>query len=157
MKQLISKKINTNIRAKIASIFLMTMIFVSMFGLSFDISNAAATGLVPCNPTYGGSATADLTDPCGWEQLVALGQNILNYAIVLMAILSVAGIAYAGFLYVTAMGDSGKIKKAHGIFTKIIWGIFFVLGAYLIVNTLLKGLGFNENKDASGWFQSFLI
>ncbi len=154
-------KINTRTIARFTSVFLMLMIFVSMFGLSFNISNAAATGLVPCNPTFSGTsgstANADLTDPCGWEQLVALGQNILNYAIVLMAILSVAGIAYAGFLYVTAMGDSSKIKKAHGIFTKIIWGIFFVLGAYLIVNTLLKGLGFNENKDATGWFQSFLI
>lgn len=131
------------------SFFILSILVVSFFGLSFNISEAA--GIVPCNPQYS-DGTSSLTDPCGWEQLVKLGQNILDYAIVLMAILSVVGIAYAGFLYLSSGGDGGKIKKAHGIFAKIIWGIIFVLGAYLIVKTLLTGLGYGQNG-----FESFLI
>ncbi len=150
-----SRENEKNKSTSLSSVFnsaIFAILTLSLFIIPFGLLEAATSGIVPCNPTFNASdstGVAALTDNCGWEQLIALGQNILNYAIVLMALLSVVGIAYAGFLYMSSGGDSGKIKKAHGIFTKIIWGMVFVLGAYLIVKTLLAGLGYGQNGFTS--------
>lgn len=136
---------------KIISIIFAVVVLISPSLAKADFS------IVPCNPKFYSNSDVkgvNLSDDCGWEQLVAMGQNVINYSVVLMAILSVIGIAYAGFLYVTANGNSGQITKAHGIFIKIIWGIIFVLGAWLIVNTILKGLGYGKGEDTS--YKSFL-
>ena len=144
--------------------FLATIASLIIFMSPVMVMSATVTQIVPCNPSFSGGSSSssgsnsssasggNLSDECGWEQLVKMGQNIIDYSVILMAILSVIGIAYAGFLYITAQGNGSQISKAHGIFTKIIWGIVFVLGAWLIVNTILKGLEYGQNG-----FKSFLI
>lgn len=89
-------------------------------------------------------------DKCGWEQLIEMGQNIINAAVYLVAILSVISIAYAGYLYVTSGGSDSQIKKAHEVFGKVIWGIFLTLGAWLIVHEVLKYLGVGDSFSLLG-------
>jgi len=48
--------------------------------------------------------------------------------------------SYAGFLYVTAGGNTGKIQKAHDIFKDVAVGFLIVLSAWLIVNTIVSPL-----------------
>jgi hypothetical protein len=91
-------------------------------------------------PNCGGNNGA-----CGYDDLIKLGQNVLTWSIYLVALCSVAAIAYAGFLYLTSGGDSGKISKAHGIFITVIWGIVITLGAYLIVKSVLGWLGVKQD------------
>lgn len=45
-------------------------------------------------------------------------------------------IIYAGFLYVTARGDTGKIKTAHKAFLNAIIGAAILLGAWVIVQII---------------------
>lgn len=82
---------------------------------------------------------------CGWEDLLVLIDNVMRFAVYISASLSAIAFAYAGFLYMTAFGKSGKIEQAHGIFSKTLVGIFFVLCAYLLVALVLKSLGVNPN------------
>lgn len=85
--------------------------------------------LVPIVPQCGSS--------CGWNDLVKMGQNIIQDAVVLVAMAAVISITYAGYLYATAGGNEGQIKKAHEVFSKVVWGIFLTLGAWLIVYSIL--------------------
>jgi hypothetical protein len=78
---------------------------------------------------------------CGWKDLIFLINTAIKFMVFIAASLSAIAFAYAGFLYMTAFGQSGKIEQAHGIFSKTITGIFFVLIGWLLVATILKVLG----------------
>ncbi len=80
---------------------------------------------------------------CGWDDLVELAQVIIRFILGISIPIAAAMFAYAGFTYLTAAGDPGKIKKAHGIFQNVFWGFVLILSAWLIINLLttffLKG------------------
>lgn len=104
-----------------------------------------AAGFVSIVPDCVGSFGSDqVPGQCGWEDLIKMGQNIINDAVYLVAILSVISVAYAGYLYVTSGGNDSQIKKAHEVFGKVVWGIFLTLGAWLIVHEVLKYLGVTD-------------
>jgi hypothetical protein len=89
----------------------------------------AAQILVPIVPNCNTS--------CGWNDLIQVGQNVIQDAVVFVAMAAVLSITYAGYLYATAGGSDSQIKKAHEVFGKVVWGIFFTLGAWLLVYTIL--------------------
>jgi hypothetical protein len=78
---------------------------------------------------------------CGWRDIILLINRIIKFMVYIAASLSAVAFAYAGFLYMTAFGSSGKIEQAHGIFKKTFMGILFVLMGWLLVSTLLTVLG----------------
>lgn len=69
--------------------------------------------------------------------LVTLADNIVKFAIFAGTLVATLMFLYAGFLYVTASADSGNIDKAKKIFTDALIGFVFILGAWLIIDTLL--------------------
>lgn len=103
--------------------------------------------IVPCGiDTTGMSATDKAKIPAGYDQscdfnkLIQLANNIISAFIYLAVLVAVAMFAYAGWLYLTSAGDTGKMKQAHTIFTNAAIGFIFVLGAWLIVTLILKSL-----------------
>lgn len=139
------KKILTSAIAKKSAVYITaSVILFSIFALPiFALAWSPGDPIVPnqCYTNTGG---------CGWNDLMEMGQNIMYFAIYLMTICAVVAIAYAGFLYASAGGSDSQISKAHGIFTKVIWGIFFVLGAWLIVQTILTLLGVQDGFSLLG-------
>src|SRR3989338_11553358 len=99
---------------------------------------------VPGNPVVPCGNTVDdngkITDPCNFSCLVVLGDNIVSFFIYLAVLVAVAMFAYAGFLYLASVGDVGKMKEAHTIFTNAAYGFIFVLGAWLLVSIILGAL-----------------
>jgi hypothetical protein len=81
---------------------------------------------------------------CGFNDFVMLGQNFLKWAIYLAALGAIVAIIYAGWLYLSSAGNSSKISKAHGIFGKAIAGIIITMAAWLIVKSILTGLGVGD-------------
>lgn len=77
------------------------------------------------------------------EQLVAaILKLVYQVGLPLIAVMFV----YAGFLYVTAQGDTGQISKAHSAFKYTVIGAAIVLGAAVIstiIEGTIKGLGAN--------------
>ncbi|MFC1614969.1 hypothetical protein ACFL22_00195 [Patescibacteria group bacterium] len=95
----------------------------------------AANGLIPCD---------GVNVKCTFDMLVQLVQNIIEFIITASPFVAAVAFAYAGWMYITAGGDTGQIKKAHGIFTSVAVGFIIILSAWLIVKAILVGLGAQE-------------
>jgi hypothetical protein len=94
-----------------------------------------SAGLVPCDGP-----------DCNWSHFLDLIKKVINFAVSLGIAFSAIIFAWAGWLYMSSGGDEGKVKEAHGIFTKMLWGFLFALGAYLIVQLILTSLGANTSN-----------
>lgn len=77
---------------------------------------------------------------CGWGGFFALVQNILKLGIVFAIFLAVLMFAYAGFLWVTNPASPSNKEKGREVLMQTIIGLVVVLGAWLIVNTVLVAL-----------------
>lgn len=77
---------------------------------------------------------------CGWPHFLNLINRIMKYLIFISASIGVLMFAYAGFLYLTAFGEMGKVEQAHKIFSTTITGIVIIMIAWLIVATILNVL-----------------
>jgi len=78
---------------------------------------------------------------CGFGDVIALIQRIIEYIFVLILPIAAIVIAYVGFLYLTSGGDSGKKTKAKAAMLSLLKGIILVMAAWLIVKTILVTLG----------------
>lgn len=98
-----------------------------MFGAVFV---AEAQSLIPC------------TGPdCNFEKFIQLIQNVIDFLLVSIAVpLAMILFAYAGWLYMSASGDPGKITQGHTIFKNVLIGLVIALAAWLVVSTISKAL-----------------
>ena len=107
---------------------LIALTFTTVPLLAFANSHEIIQGgLVPCDGL-----------DCDWEDFVQLANNIIRFLISVILIGSVGVFAYAGFRYMTALGDEQKIKQAHEMFKKVVWGLILALVAWLLVDVLLS-------------------
>ncbi len=123
------------------------LILLALFLLSAPLLGLAAwnpaASLVPsCNSTLGTRADGSYgyTDECNWAYLLALANNILQFLVFLAVPIAAICFAYAGWLYLSAMGNSGQISRAHSIFLNVFIGLVIVLVAWLVVDELFKAL-----------------
>lgn len=77
---------------------------------------------------------------CGFDKLMGVARNIVNFAILIAAPLSAIAFMWAGVLYFSAAGNEGQIKKAHEIFKKVLIGFIIVLSAWLVVSVIVNTL-----------------
>lgn len=97
----------------LSAIFLPTFVF--------------AQGLVPC------------TDDCNFNDLITLIGNVLRYLIYMVATpIAAIMFAIAGYYYLTAGEDAGKVKKAHDIFISVLWGFGIMLIAWALVSFIFN-------------------
>ena len=71
---------------------------------------------------------------------------VINFLLDFLALGVLTMFVYGGFMYTTAMGDSGKQKKARGIITSSIVGFFLVIISFALVATIIAATrpGVNE-------------
>jgi len=107
------------------------------FVFAFPLVGLAQSGggLVTCKR---GGKYCTLTELIGPGGLLAV---IVNFIVTLAVAVSVFGIVYAGFLYLTAGGNTGKIKKGHEVITMTIIGFLIVLLTYELLQVLYTTLG----------------
>lgn len=105
----------------------------------------ATKALVPCGTlthpedavdSEGKPIGGTISNPCGWNDLIKLVNNVANYLIILGASVATIAFAYAGFLMMTAAGEMSKIEKAKSIFGKVLVGFLLMLAAWLIVHAI---------------------
>jgi len=104
------------------------------------------TGPGTTNPT--GPGTTNPTGPLGvqfeitnlfrvGDNLYDLVENIVNKIILpIGGVLCVLAFIYAGFIYVTAGGDTAKIKTAHNALLYASVGTAVLLGAWVIASAI---------------------
>lgn len=83
-----------------------------------------------------GSGTSDI-----WSFLV----KVLQAAAKIGGVVAALAIMWAGFLYVTAQGDEGKITQAHLAFRWAITGTLLMLGATVFADAICQAI-----KDTAG-------
>jgi hypothetical protein len=94
------------------------------------VNDTAPYGIVPCG---------DEDEPaCNICYLGSLAQESLNFAVYFTVFVATLLFVFAGFKYITAGGDTGKISDATSIFGKVIVGLIIVLVAWLVVDTIMK-------------------
>ena len=111
------------------------------------VSKYIKNGLFAFSPFTGQilPSCADAATPsCKWPDLIILGNNIIDFLLTISVSLAAISFAYAGFLYMTAGGDTGTIQ-AHEILWKVVIGIVVSLGAWLIVHFIIVQLGVNTS------------
>ncbi len=88
------------------------------------------------------------TDPCKLvDVFTAIGKFIDFVAFRLLTPLAIIALAYAGILMISGASNPGQVGKAKDIIYYTIIGILFVFGAYVIINTVTKGLA-NRAADS---------
>jgi len=125
----------------------MSVLTLFVFGVVLAPHIVFAQGLVPCgNPGQG---------ECDFGALVELIRRIIEFIVTLSVFVATGLFAWAGVLYFTAGGDTGKIDKAHKIFYSVAIGFVIILISWLVVDTILKtltGKGIDEvGRDATGY------
>ena len=99
-------------------------------------------GLVPCGSPG--------QEPCTTNHVVAFANNLITWLISILGVIAVIALIITGFKLVTSAGNPGAWADAKEMFTNIVIGIIIILAAWLVVDTILKGLtneGLNERTD----------
>ena len=115
------------------------VVFTSFLFLAPSLFVFAQGGLVPCDGSN-----------CDFNALITLVQNIINFLLLVAAPIAAIMFAWAGFLYLSARGNSGQISKAHDIFWNVLWGLVIALAAWLIINTITNALLKNSGASLLG-------
>lgn len=89
-------------------------------------------------------------DICNLSDLTALLQKLLEWVFMFATFIVVIMFMYAGFLLISAGGDTSKIQKAKTIFKRVIIGFIIMFIAVLSVRQLLITIGVNP------FFQSII-
>lgn len=66
--------------------------------------------------------------------------NIIAVLLSVLGIIFVVLVVYAGFLYLTAMGEGEKVKKAKTLLTQSIIGLIIIVAAYAIASFVIDAL-----------------
>lgn len=131
-----------NFKSFLVALLLTVGIFSFFFIPAIAVYSADSPGLVPCG--------VDPNDECGFDHIFRLINNVINFISINMVLpLAAIMFAYAGFLLVTSGGSSEKKSKATKIFTHVAIGLVIFLGAFLIVQGVLKLAGYNTEIN---WF-----
>lgn len=100
--------------------------------------------LVPCNNTPDDKGAIASADECNFYSLMTLIYNVIQFILFAMVVpIAAIMFAYAGFLMVTSGGSPEAKTKAKGIFTSVVFGLIIAIAAWLIINTILRIVGFD--------------
>jgi len=108
---------------------------VLLFGFLFGVGLVEAQG----GPGPGGFVTCDGRD-CDQCNLVEMGNTIIKWLFGIIFLIFAGLMAVAGLGLVTSGGNQSALEAAKSKFTNGIIGILIVMSAWLIVDTLIRGL-----------------
>ncbi len=128
---------------------ILNIIFVlSIFFMPFFVHAQAVNGDINAESVasaYKSLVRCKTVDKCTWVELQETLNRVKNYGFQLVVVMSVFFIVYAGGLYLTSMGNSGKIEQAKNIISNVVIGFFLASAGWLIVSAILKTLEVNSD------------
>ena len=106
--------------------FLMIVFLLLLFA-----APASAAGLVPCGTT----ANPRMCTVCDFFKLI---QNIINFFLFVSVPLVTLAAIYIAFLFMFSGGSPKRIEDAKSKLWLVVWGIFWIFGSWLVLNTVLN-------------------
>jgi hypothetical protein len=77
---------------------------------------------------------------CDFADLITLARNLITALVMISTFLAAAAFAYAGMLLLSSGGSEGKKDQAKKVFTKVLIGYLWILGAWVLVYTISRVL-----------------
>ena len=77
---------------------------------------------------------------CNFSSLIALAKALITDLVIISTFLAVASFAYAGIVLLSSGGNTSARTKAQGIFTNVLIGYLWILGAWVVVYTITSVL-----------------
>ncbi len=106
--------------------------------------------IVPCCGAQACVVNGVSLPACSFCHIAQLAQNVINAGIYVAVFLSAILFAYAGWKYITASGKPEAASEAKKIFWTVGVGLLLILGAWLIVDLIMKTL-VNESALFGPW------
>lgn len=116
---------------KIAPACLLVGTLLVAAPVSAQITNTIKSGLEKAAPQEYTKSNTNL------QQIVA---GLIQAALSLVGVLLLIMLIYAGFLWMTAQGESKQVDKAKGIIRDAVVGLIIIFAAYAIANFVLDQL-----------------
>jgi len=108
-----------------------------------DSSSESFDGLVKCD--------GSTENPCGFSQFLKLINDVIDFVFKYMVLpISAIMFAYAGIELVFSRGNVSAKEKATKKFTNVAIGLVLAAAAFLIVQTVLQILGYDQSSI--NWF-----
>jgi len=85
----------------------------------------------------------NIQNPLQWDNICDAISQILNIIFGLAGAIAVIFLVMGGVQYMTSGGDKVGVEQARGRITAAVVGLIIVLGAVLVVNTLLRAVATN--------------
>lgn len=76
--------------------------------------------------------------PCDFNDAVDTVARVVNWFISIAASIGAATLAYAGIQILMSPGNASKITEARTMITKTLFGLFWLLAAWVVVYTLVN-------------------
>ncbi|MDP3996522.1 MAG: pilin [bacterium] len=140
------------------------VMFFNLVPAKIVSAQAVPGGLVSCGfdldgdgkvkNVYDSNGNLTRKEECGFTDLILLVKRVTDFLIILATAVATLSFAWAGILYITAVGDEGKIKQAHEIFKKVLIGFVFILSAWLIVVLIQTALIPENKRSGDDGFQT---
>ncbi len=108
---------------------------------------AANAGLVPCGIDDNNNNIIDESEQCTWCHLGELVKNIIDFLVKIVIAAAAALVLWGGFVIMTAGASPERAKHGRDIIKAAVIGIIIALGAWLIIDTIIKTI-------ATGWSDS---
>lgn len=123
-------------RKKIAKVVLSSLILTLV--LSFVLATSAQANVITEGLGFFKQGTGDdLPGGTNTDLRITIGE-IIRIFLGFLGVLAVVLIIYAGFLWMTAGGDSGKVDKAKDYIKNAVIGIVIILAAYIITSFVIE-------------------
>ena len=110
-------------------------------GSSSDSGSGGSSGICPPGSKNMGAtniAACNIDPAHNGDDLINDTNKIINVVIGVLGVVAVAVVIYGGFLFLTAQGDPGKIKKGKDSITWGIIGLLIALLSWSIINFVLS-------------------
>jgi len=138
---------------------LFKLAFLSFFVFSFlvitpqpadaqDIKAFLTTAGIKDGQIVPEGCTKDTTiEKCGLKEVYQLIANIALLILVVTGPILILMFIYGGVLWIISAGNQEKIQQGKLAITSAVIGLVIVLGAYLIVNTVIASLTGSSGQD----------
>ncbi len=139
------------------SISLLSVVFLALVIAMPELAFATTT-------TESLASFAQCSGPdCSMCNVAHLANGLIKWLIGFLFVIAACLIAFAGFKLVTSGGDRSALDDAKEMLTNAVIGMIIVLSAWLIVDTLMRGLvgadghegsiplGRDANGEVTGW------
>lgn len=127
----------SNLLTKTKAAAVTALAAVGTFGVSLA---ARAQGFASNLQTNVGATGEAIYGSTSSQELPVLVGRIINVVLGFLGVILVVLVIYAGFLWMTASGDEGKVKKAKLILGQAIAGMVLIFAAYSITSFVINSI-----------------